>query len=318
MTCPFRWTLNCNFLPTCVERTTICTSSKCRIFRPSTSRISSSTWKPAASAGLLGNTISTMTLLATSCDPADILRPRYDRGTFFLCNKFGKAAFAESTGIAKPMPSPNNARIEMMPMTSPASFNKGPPLFPWFTAASVCSRGCRIQSKPVSPVERSLEEIMPKVQVFCKPKGFPKTTAQSPVRTPSLPPSGTEGRGVLGRSFVLIAAKSIASSVSNTSHSKPSPRPANEAVKRSAPCTTCAFVMMMPVAPSMQKPEPWPRTLCCCRRPPSGRMPKKNEKTSALSRLGTSTVRSISTRTTAGPHFSTTRFTKLSFTVRRA
>ena len=47
----------------------------------------------------------------------------YGRGTFFFEIKFGKALRIESTGMAKPMPSPNKARILIMPITSPSSFN---------------------------------------------------------------------------------------------------------------------------------------------------------------------------------------------------
>lgn len=50
----------------------------------------------------------------------------------------------------------------------------GPPLLPWLTAASVWISGCLIQSKPVSPVDLSSEDTIPRVHVFCKPKGLPR------------------------------------------------------------------------------------------------------------------------------------------------
>mmetsp|Transcript_64909 Transcript_64909/g.180644 ORF Transcript_64909/g.180644 Transcript_64909/m.180644 type:complete len:244 (-) Transcript_64909:245-976(-) len=220
-----------------------------------------------------------------------------------------------SAGIAKPMPSPKSARMLIIPMTSPSSLSMGPPLFPWFTAASVCNRGCRIQSNPVSPVERSSDETMPSVQVFCSPKGFPSTTAQSPVITLSELPRVIAGNVAFGRSLRRMHARSITSSVSRTSHSSGAPCPAKEAQTRSAPWTTCAFVRIIPVLPSMQKPEPWPRKRRSRRRA-SGRPPKKKLKRSAFSTPDISTFCSVSTRTTAGPQRPTTRFTKLSLTWR--
>jgi hypothetical protein len=47
----------------------------------------------------------------------------YGRGTFFLEIRLGKALRMESTGIAKPMPSPNKALMLIMPITSPTSFS---------------------------------------------------------------------------------------------------------------------------------------------------------------------------------------------------
>mmetsp|Transcript_60246 Transcript_60246/g.111704 ORF Transcript_60246/g.111704 Transcript_60246/m.111704 type:complete len:211 (+) Transcript_60246:661-1293(+) len=152
---------------------------------------------------------------------------------------------------------------------------------------------------------------MPNVQVFCSPKGFPSTIAQSPVFNVSEEPSSISGKAAFGASFNFKTARSITSSISRTSHGIGAPRPAKDTVTLSAPSTTCAFVSIKPFLPSTQKPEPCPRTLrsCCCL---SGRMPKKNEKRSELSIAGISTFCSISTRTTAGPQCSTTWFTKLS------
>mmetsp|Transcript_128008 Transcript_128008/g.362332 ORF Transcript_128008/g.362332 Transcript_128008/m.362332 type:complete len:217 (+) Transcript_128008:280-930(+) len=215
--------------------------------------ISSSASKPAALAGLCGSTASTNTPSPRlPSDWAAIFSPRYARGTFFLCSRLESAGARESLGIAKPMPSPKRARMLIIPTTSPSSLRRGPPLFPWFTAASVCSSGCRIQSKPVSPVERSRDEMMPSVQVFRRPSGWPRTTAQSPVRRLSEEPRDTSGSLAFGFSLVRTTATSMTSSASRTSHSRGARFPGKDTVTRSAPCTTWAFVTITPLAPSMQ------------------------------------------------------------------
>mmetsp|Transcript_3669 Transcript_3669/g.8547 ORF Transcript_3669/g.8547 Transcript_3669/m.8547 type:complete len:276 (+) Transcript_3669:409-1236(+) len=239
----------------------------------------------------------------------------YDRGTFLPLNKLGNALLMESTGMAKPIPSPKSALMLIMPITSPSSFSIGPPLFPWLTAASVCMSGCLIQSKPVSPVDRSSDDTIPSVHVFCKPNGLPRTMDQSPVFTVLLVPRGMAGRGSFALSFTRRAAMSMTSSISRSSHSREARFPGKLASILSAPCTTCAFVRTTPDEPSMQNPLPWPLILRSCWLI-SGLMPKKKEKISALPKDGISTFCSVWIRTTAAPHFSATRFTKLSLTWR--
>src|SRR5215467_13095005 len=158
---------------------------------------------------------------------------------------------ADAAGIAKPMPiePPEGEKIAvLMPITSPARLNIGPPEFPRLIDASVW----RKSSYGLEWMSRAVAEMMPDVTVPPRPKGLPIASTQSPTLALAESPQDAAASGAFGSTFrsarSLTASRPMTSACNVVSSDKVT-------VICSALVITWLFVTMSPEG-SMTNPEP--------------------------------------------------------------
>src|ERR1700757_795411 len=185
---------------------------------------------------------------------------------------------ANADGIAKPMPiePPEGEKIAvLMPITSPARLNIGPPELPRLIDASVW----RKSSYGLEWISRAVAEMMPEVTVPPRPKGLPIASTQSPTLALVESPQVADGSGAFGST--LRSARSLTGSRPTTSACKvvSSDR---VTVICSALAMTWLLVTMRPEG-SMMNPEPREATRDAGGLGPPGApfSPKKSRKNSS-------------------------------------
>src|ERR1700747_3248806 len=113
---------------------------------------------------------------------------------------------ADAAGMAKPMPiePPEGEKIAvLMPITSPARLNMGPPELPRLIDASVCKKS----SYGPEWISRAVAEMIPEVTVPPRPKGLPIASTQSPTRALEESPQSAAGSGPVG--FILRGDRAL-------------------------------------------------------------------------------------------------------------
>src|SRR5260370_20838569 len=115
------------------------------------------------------------------------IQPRSTLPLTLNCSMMGRA---KDDGMAKPMPiePPEGEKIAvLMPITSPARLNIGPPELPRLIDASVWMKS----SYGPALMSRARAETMPTVTEPPRPNGLPIATTQSPTRAVSDVPNFT-------------------------------------------------------------------------------------------------------------------------------
>src|SRR5215469_18019464 len=158
---------------------------------------------------------------------------------------------ADAAGIAKPMPiePPEGEKIAvLMPITSPARLNIGPPEFPRLIDASVC----RKSSYGPEWMSRAVAEMIPDVTVPPRPNGLPIASTQSPTLVLLESPHVAAGRGAFGSTLRTARSVTVSRPTTSACNVVSSDR---VTVICSALAITWLFVTTIPDG-SMMNPEP--------------------------------------------------------------
>src|SRR3989338_1260025 len=191
-----------------------------------------------------------------------------------------------STRMAKPTFCAPDTMAELIPITSPRRFSKGPPELPGFIAVSVCitfSRRSDI-SPELAVTERDSPEIIPfDTELENWPRALPMATTVCPISKPSESPNTTVANPTASifttaRSWKGSRAKTLASYLVSSF--------VMTVYDASASRTTCLFVT---IKPSLLTINPVPAPTCLLsvpfclnsgwllRRPGSARVPLREQ-----------------------------------------
>ena len=139
----------------------------------------------------------------------------------------------------------------LMPTTSPAMLNSGPPELPRLMAASVWMKS----SYGPALMLRLRAETMPSVTEPPSPNGLPIAITQSPTRIVSELPNGTAVSGFAGSGVTFSTARSVSVSRPFTCALRVVPSAKLTSIS-SASSMTWLLVMMTPWSASSTNPDP--------------------------------------------------------------